>query len=125
MIYSDFMVNFNMHPLRGDLILLEDEYAIGQSIKNLVFTGKYERFYQPKLGAGVPQELFELMDDHSAYQIEQRIRETISQYEPRATNVDVRVKANQDNNEFSAVIVFRPINSLREIEIETIFRRVR
>lgn len=123
--YSDFKTDFSIHPVKSDLIMSTDERAIATSIKNLLFTGKYERFYAPQKGAGIPQELFENMSNESAYLIKRRVEETLSIYEPRAEIINVSVVASIEYNEFTCKVVFRPINSHNEIEVSNIFRRIR
>ena len=48
--YSDLNLNMLLHPVTGDLLKLTDEDAVKRSIRNLVLTYNYERFYNPDLG---------------------------------------------------------------------------
>lgn len=123
--YSDFKTDFSIHPIKGDILLNTDERAIATSIRNLLFTGKYERFYEPEKGAGIPQELFEQMNNETAFIVERRVREVLAHYEPRAEIVNVSVVTNIDYNEFICKVTFRPINSHTDIEVKAIFRRIR
>ena len=40
--YSDLNLDFNPHPLSGDVTILTDMNALMRSLRNLVFTGKYD-----------------------------------------------------------------------------------
>ena len=41
--FTDLDLNFNIHPIRKDINTFKNEYAISNSIKNLVLTNHYER----------------------------------------------------------------------------------
>jgi len=60
-IYSDILSNFNIHPIKKDLVRLTNEEAVKKSIINLIFTNKGERPFQPFIGSSIRQYLFELM----------------------------------------------------------------
>jgi len=123
--YTDFYVDFTIHPIKGDLALQQDVVAISSSIKNIVFTDHYERFWQPKFGAGVPQTLFENMTSDTQFLLETRIHEAIKNFEPRAIDVVVQVVASVDRNAYEATIFYTPINSSARATVQAIFRRVR
>ena len=44
----------------GDLAKTVDEFAVAQSIKNLILTDKMERPFQPTLGCDIRKVLFEM-----------------------------------------------------------------
>lgn len=123
--YSDFRVNFNIHPIKGDLALLEDTLAIIQSVKNLVYTDRYERFFDPLKGAGIPQTLFENQGSDTEFLLETRISEVLTIYEPRIKLVKVTVVSSLDHNAYECRIAFQPINILETITVDAIFKRVR
>ncbi len=123
--YSDFRVNFDVHPIKGDLSVLEDTQSIIQSVKNLVYTDRYERFFDPMKGAGIPQTLFENMSSDTEYLLETRIKEVLDNYEPRIKLVKVTVVTSMDRNAYECRIAFQPINILETITVDAIFKRVR
>lgn len=125
MIYSDFKNNFNIHPVKGDLVVFTDSQSIVNSVKNLVQTGKYERFWNPNKGAGIPQTLFENFSPNTEFILESKVKEVINQYEPRATKVKCVVTADQDHNGYICDIYFTPINTLENISVQVLFTRVR
>lgn len=121
--YSDIRTNLDVHPITRDFTLLTGEDSIAQSIKNLVLTGKYERFFHPHKGAGIPQTLFENMD--SEIILETKIREVIRNFEPRAIVRDVIVKNNYDRNAYDCTIIYTPINTHENVTLDFILKRVR
>ena len=123
--YTDFYVTFVVHPVTGDLARLTDNAAISQSIKNIVFTDRYERPYNPTFGAGIPQTLFDNMVSDTEYVLQTKIREAINKFEPRATKVVVAVTTTPDRNSYTASIQYTPINTTTAIMIDAIFKRIR
>jgi hypothetical protein len=47
--FKDLDLNFNIHPVRKDINTHNNEYAIINSIKNLVLTNHYEDHFNLKL----------------------------------------------------------------------------
>lgn len=123
--YSDFYTNFDPHPVRGDLLRLTNEEAVKRSIKNLMFTAPYERRFQPDVGAGLPQYLFENIDSTTEFIIREKIIETIRFYEPRANVVEVYVNAMPDDNAYTATIVFTVLSNITPVTLDLILTRVR
>lgn len=124
-VYRDFRVNFDIHPVKGDLSLVENSVSIGQRIRNLVRTGKYERPWNPEKGAGIPQTMFELMGTDTQHLLEKRIQEVISNYEPAAEVLEVAIAPNIDLNSYVCRITYRPLNQITPETVEIIFKRVR
>lgn len=123
--YSDFSVNLDIHPVKGDLVLLTDEKSISRSLKNLVFTATYERFWHPEKGAGIPQTLFELMGSDTQYILENKIKEVCQNYEPRAEILRVGIYPDMDRNSYRCTIVYRPLNSLTPETVDFLLKRIR
>ena len=124
-IYSDLTTNFTIHPVKGDLILLTNEDAVKRSIINLMFTDPYERFFSPNIGAGLKAYLFENITQDTEFLIKEKIKEVITNYEPRANLINVSVKALQDQNMYSASIIFSVLNSINPVTLDILLRRVR
>ena len=82
--FRDLDLNFTSHPIRKDVNSFSNEYAIINSIKNLIFTQHYERPFQPELGSNLRRMLFEPIDAITAAQIEREITEVVRNFEPRA-----------------------------------------
>jgi phage baseplate assembly protein W len=82
--FKDLDLNFTAHPVRKDVSVYKNEYAIINAIKNLVLTNHYERPFRPEVGCNIRRLLFEQVDSVSAAQIEREITETIGNFEPRA-----------------------------------------
>jgi len=104
--YKDLSMSFKSNPLTDDLIGLKNESAIARSIKNLVFTQKGEKFFDPDFGSEVSASLFENIDEVTAITIQDDIDYMITTYEPRVEVINVEALPNYDNNQFDVVIVY-------------------
>jgi phage baseplate assembly protein W len=104
--FKDISLSFEPHPVTKDLPILINQNAIIRSIRNLVQTIPNERFFNPSLGSNVRSSLFDFVDFATASIIREQIINTISNYDPRVTNVDVEVDPKPDINEFEVTIIF-------------------
>ena len=109
----------------GDLAKTVDEFAVAQSIKNLILTDKMERPFQPTLGCDIRKSLFENFTPQTITVAKQRIAETIGQYEPRAEIINLEASPDEDNNALNMTIVFSLINSDVEQTLGLVLERIR
>ena len=89
--FKDISLSFSPHPVTKDIPVLTNERAIARSVRNLVETIPTERFFNPLIGTDVRESLFDHFTRTTTYVIEDQIRETINNFEPRVTNVIVEV----------------------------------
>ena len=109
--FKDISLSFSPHPVTNDLPVLTNERAIIRSVRNLVETIPTERFFNSILGTDIRDTLFSNYDRADVMMIEDQIRETLGNFEPRVSNVGATVKAIPDDNTFN-VTVFFDINGL-------------
>jgi phage baseplate assembly protein W len=83
-LYSDFMMNFDIHPNKRDLIRKTNEESVKRSIRNLILTDKFERLMQPRIGGNIRALLFEPINMMTKVSLQNLIENTIKTYEPRA-----------------------------------------
>ena len=102
--FKDISLSLQVNPLNYDLIDIKNETAIARSIRNLVLTLPGERFFNQNLGSRVSQSLFENISDVSASVIQDEIRNTIENYDPRVDLIGVDVSPNDEYNEFNVTI---------------------
>ena len=98
--FRDLDLNFTIHPVKKDINTHKNEYAIINSIKNLVLTNHYERPFQPDLGSNIRRLLFEQVDSVTASQLEREIAEVIGNFEPRAQVSKVEAIPSPDENKY-------------------------
>ena len=104
--FKDISMSFEKNPLNDDLISLSNTSAIARSIRNIVFTSPGEKFFNPNFGSRISESLFENVDEVSALAIEDEIRSSIINFEPRVNLLNVSVNPNVDNNEMNVVIQY-------------------
>ena len=104
--FKDISMSFQTNPLNDDLIALKNSSAIARSIRNIVFTQPGEKFFNPDFGSRISESLFENVDDVSALAIEDEIRSSIINFEPRVNLLNANVVPNPDDNEMNVTIEY-------------------
>ncbi len=104
--FKDISSSFKVNPLSEDLIAIKNETAIARSVRNLILTSLGERFFNPILGSRVSKLLFESVDLITANAIEDEIRVTIENFEPRVAEPKVDIQFKTDSNELRIKIQY-------------------
>ena len=104
--FKDISLTFVPHPVTKDLPVLINERAIVRSVGNLVETIPTERFFNSLIGTDIRGSLFENFSRNTAIIIEDQVRETINNFEPRVDNVRVEVDASVDTNTLDVKVLF-------------------
>ena len=104
--FKDISMSFETNPLNDDLVSLSDSSAIARSIRNIVFTSPGEKFFNPDFGSRISESLFENVDEVSALAIEDEIKSSIINFEPRVNLLDTVVVPNPDDNEMNVTIEY-------------------
>ena len=104
--FKDISLSFSPHPVTKDLSVLLNERAIARSVRNLVETIPTERFFNSRLGTDIRDSLFENFTTTTVTVIEDQIRETIRNFEPRVGEIGVEVEARPDSNELEVKVLF-------------------
>ena len=104
--FKDISLSFEPHPVTNDLPILLNENAIRKSVRNLVETIPTERFFNSLIGSNVRSSLFDFVDVATASVIENQIKITLENYEPRIENVTIEVAPFPDSNTFDITIIF-------------------
>ena len=109
--FKDISMTFQVNPLNSDLIGLKNENAIARSVRNIVFTLPGEKFFDEDFGSRISASLFENIDDISAAEIVDEIKQSLINYEPRVSLLDVQAFPNFDNNQFDVRIIYEIIGA--------------
>ena len=104
--FKDISLSFSPHPVTKDLPILANERAMVRSVRNLVETIPSERFFDPNLGTSIREMLFDNFSGSSVMIIEDMVRNTVRNYEPRVGDIGVEVDASPDNNSISVKVLF-------------------
>ena len=105
--FKDISLDFeNPHPVTNDLPALKNERAIARSVKNIVETIPTEKFFNPLFGSDVYRSLFDFVDFGTAAIIQDQIKTSLKNFEPRIDNVRVEVDPRPDDNNFEVSVIF-------------------
>lgn len=103
--FKDISLSFDMHPITKDILAIKNEVAINRAIKNIVETLPTERFFS-SVGSDVKTSLFDFVDYGTASILQLQIETAITNWEPRATNVNVSVNPMPDDNAFDITVTY-------------------
>ena len=109
--FKDISLSFSPHPVTKDLPVLTNERAITRSVRNLVETIPTERFFNSILGTDIRDSLFENFERSTVMIIEDQVRNTIRNFEPRVGEIGVEVDGLMDSNALEVKVLFE-INGL-------------
>jgi phage baseplate assembly protein W len=123
--FSDVSTNFTKSIISGDVVRTIDAEAVKRSIRNLIFTRKYERLLDPKIGADIQSFLFEPIDALTTMSIKKAIETTIKNYEPRVSLQEVVIQADYDTQRYFVIIDFTILNSSVQNTVELFLDRIR
>ena len=104
--FKDISLSFSPHPVTRDLPVLVNERAIVRSVRNLVETIPTERFFNPLLGTDIRDSLFENFSRTTVTIIEDQIRDTVRNFEPRVDEIGVEVVGRPDDNALDVKVLF-------------------
>jgi phage baseplate assembly protein W len=124
-VYSDLYKDLTINPVSTDIALRTNEESIKESIKNLILTDRGERLMQPNIGSDVRASLFENATPVMLKILEERVRDVINNYEPRASLIDVDVTSLYDDNRVQVTIYFYVKNREEPISVDVFIERVR
>ena len=109
--FKDVSMSFQTNPLNSDLIALKNESAIARSLRNIVLTTPGEKFFNERFGSRVSESLFENIDAITADLIEDEIKTSVRNYEPRVSLKSVRAIPDIENNSFDVIIRYQIIGA--------------
>jgi phage baseplate assembly protein W len=123
--FRDLDLDFTRNAVTNDVNVVDDVIAVKRSLKNLVQTNFYERPFQPELGCGVRELLFENFTPMTKVFLERKIEEVIVNYEPRVNLQNVAVDDDQDKNRLVVDIYFYVVGVPGPQVVQTFLQRVR
>ena len=104
--FKDISLTFDPHPVTKDLPVIANERAIVRSVRNLVETIPTEIFFDSNLGTNIRSMLFDNFTGSSTMIIEDMVRTTVRNYEPRVGDIGVEVDARPDSNTMEVKVLF-------------------
>ena len=104
--FKDINLSFKRHPVTNDLVVIKNEDAIKQSVKNIIFTILGEKPFLPLFGSKMNSSLFELDTNFNETKISDEISSILLNNEPRISNILVSVSNPDDTHELNVTIQY-------------------
>ena len=104
--FKDISLSFEPHPVTKDIPILANERAIARAVRNLVETIPSERFFDSNLGTPIRELLFDNFSSSSVMIIEDMVRQSVRNYEPRVGDIGVEIDAKPDSNALEVKVLF-------------------
>ena len=123
--FRDIDLDFSRNAVTNDVNIVEDVIAVKRAVRNLVQTNFYERPFQPELGCGVRELLFEPFTPLTKIHLERKIEEVLVNHEPRVELQNVAVDDDQDRNRLVVDINFQVVGIPGPQRVETFLQRLR
>ena len=96
-----------------------------RSLRNLLYMGRFDRPFEPDIGANLRQLLFEDINPLTEKSLDMQIRGAISRYETRVTVIDLKVTGSPDQNGYEVYLTY-VVDTLSVVEtLSTFMERVR
>ena len=124
-IYKDLDLDFGRNTVTNDVNKLTDVEAVKRSVRNLINTNHFERSFHPEIGGNVRALLFENMTPLTALNLQRKIEEVLSNFEPRAKITQIIADPDMDRNGYRLEIRFYVIGIQNPITVETFLERLR
>ena len=124
-IYKDLDLDFGRNTVTNDVNKLTDVEAVKRSVRNLINTNHFERPFHPEIGGNIRALLFENMTPLTALNLQRKIEEVLSNFEPRAKITQIIADPDIDRNGYRLEIRFYVIGIQNPITVETFLERLR
>lgn len=106
-VHSDFDIDLSKNDTTKDLVKLTEAEAIKNSIRNILFTNKGERLFNPEFGSDLKMYIYEQVTMIKAEEIRMNIQNQLRMFEDRIVNLSVEVLAIPQRNTFHINITFK------------------
>ena len=123
--YADLSFDFTANPQTGDVATVKDAVSVKRGIKNILLTAPFERLFQPEVGSGIKNILFEPMTPLTEQRLSDACRDAIDAWEKRASVIDIAVISEEEYNRYRVAIKFSINNSLETEQVDVFLNRER
>ena len=123
--YKDLSFDFTANPQTGDVATVKDAVSVKRGIKNILLTAPFERLFQPEVGSGIKNLLFEPMTPLTEQRLSDACADAIEAWEKRASVIDITVISEEEYNRYRVAIKFNINNSLETEQVDVFLNRER
>ena len=123
--YKDLSFDFTANPQTGDVATVKDAVSVKRGIKNILLTAPFERLFQPEVGSGIKNILFEPMTPLTEQRLSDACRDAIDAWEKRASVINITVISEEEYHRYRVAIKFNINNSLITEQVDVFLNRER
>ena len=123
--YADLSFDFTANPQTGDVATVKDAVSVKRGIKNILLTAPFERLFQPEVGSGIKNMLFEPMTPLTEQRLSDACADAIDAWEKRASVIDITVISEEEYNRYRVAIKFSINNSMITEQVDVFLNRER
>ena len=123
--YQDLDFDFTPNPITGDVAKVKNVTSVKRGIHNILMTENSERLFQPEIGSGLKNLLFEPMTDLTTQLLEDEVRSAIDAWENRAQVISIEIIPEEEYNRYRVAVIFRIVNDPKEQQTEVLLSRER
>ena len=124
-IYKDIDISFAKNPNTLDISKKIDVAAVKQALKLLINTKYYEKPFNPEFGSNIRSLLFQPFSQETSVRLQEEIKQTIINFEPRVNIESILVDPNLDTQEYTVEIAFYVIGIQGVQVLDTVLTRLR
>ena len=104
--FRDFSLTFEKNAVTNDILALNNESAIKESVKNNVFYNFYDKPFDPAFGGNIIGLLFENFNANDARALKRRFKDAINTHEPRVAVYEIKTTWTEDRNHLDVSIAY-------------------
>lgn len=124
-IYKDIDISFAKNPNTLDISKKIDVAAVKQALKLLINTQYYEKPFNPEFGSNIRSLLFQPFSLETSSRLQDEIKQTINNFEPRVKIESILVDPNLDTQEYTVEIAFYVVGIQGLQVLDTVLTRLR
>ena len=124
-LYKDLDLDFGRNIATSDVNKLTNVEAVKRALRNLINLQHFEKPFHPEIGSSIRSMLFEPMNPLTSLNIQRKIEEVISNFEPRVKLNQILASPDYERNRYEVRIMFYVIGSTQPVEVQTFLERLR
>lgn len=124
-IYKDIDISFAKNPNTLDISKKIDVSSVKQALKLLINTQYYEKPFNPEFGSSIRSLLFQPFGIETSSRLQDEIKQTIDNFEPRVRVQSILCDPNLDTQEYFIEIAFFVVGFQGIQTLETVLERLR
>ena len=124
-LYKDLDLDFGRNVSTSDVNKLTNVEAVKRSLRNLINLQHFEKPFHPEIGSAIRTMLFEPISPLTSLNIQRKIEEVISNFEPRVKLNQILATPDYESNRYDVRILFYVVGSSQPVEVQTFLERLR